>query len=281
MNFRIAGDCVEPGPLTERDLRLENLRLREKLKAANAAATNHALQLREGSHRIKNSLQIVSSLLSLQAGREQDAAAREALHAAAARIQSVSHMHDALQASGSDDNVDLGAALETMCKALQTMGGGESGVDVRVDADLVETPFAFAQSISLAVNELVVNALRHAFPDGRAGSVLVELRRTGDQLHVLVADDGVGLPTGYFEGRGFGMKLVKMMVDKVKGELSIGGGPGTRISILSPRPQNDAAARPSSTQAIAAVSISTSTSVVSRDPIGLLQRKPWMATGRG
>src|SRR6185503_19693041 len=124
-----------------------------------------AIMLREGDHRIKNSLQIVASLMGIQAAREDSLSVRDALHAAGARIQSVARMHDALQASGGEDSLNLGAVLQKMCASLHAMGGEPLAVAVKVDAAPLETSTVFAQPIVLAVNELVVNALRHAFPD--------------------------------------------------------------------------------------------------------------------
>src|SRR5690606_1899395 len=129
--------------------------------------------------------------------------------------------------------------LETMCGSLQAMGGAALGVDVRVEAQRCYAPVVTARSLGLAVNELVVNALRHAFPDGRSGSILVRLTCDGGRLCVIVADDGVGLPAGPAAGRGYGMKLVRMMVGQINGVLhvSTNAGAGTRIEIVLPRPR--------------------------------------------
>jgi two-component sensor histidine kinase len=212
------------------------------LKAANDAGALQGVLLREGNHRIKNSLQIVSSLLSLQAGQQDNDAARDALHTAAARIQAVASMHDALQDSEGPDWIDLGAALRMMCRSLQEMGGA-SGVNVQVTAETLLTPVDFAQPLLLAVNELVLNAMRHAFPDNRAGSVVVTLGSAGGQLHVVVADDGVGLTLDNPKPRGFGMTLVETMTDKIKGSLYIDISAGTKVTITTPEPQPASAAQ--------------------------------------
>ena len=197
------------------------------------------------------------------------------------RIQSVARMHDALQAEGGNDTVNLAVLLETMCRSLHAMGGHSLGVDVRVEVEAIHAPVAFAQPISLAVNELVVNALRHAFPDGRAGSILIRLECVDGQLHVLVADDGVGLPADHAEGRGYGMKLVRMMSDQINGAIHIDTSNGTRITILCPDPQLVAAAPTVAAQQATEQPGLAARSVKSRDRVGQLQRKPWKATGRG
>ncbi len=234
-------NCIELRPVTDHALWSENICLRGMLKAANDAGVLQGVLLREGNHRIKNSLQIVSSLLSLQASQQDNDSGRDALHTAAARIQAVASMHDALQGEG-HDWIDLGAALRMMCRSLQEMGGA-SGVNVQVTAETLRTSADFAQPLLLAVNELVLNAMRHAFPDNRAGSVVVTLGSAGGQLHVVVADDGVGLTLDNPKPRGFGMALVEMMTDKIKGSLHIDTTSGTKVTIMTPEPQPASAAQ--------------------------------------
>jgi two-component system, sensor histidine kinase PdtaS len=217
--------------------RLEIARLGKCLALAELAAARCAVMMREGDHRIKNSLQIVSSLMTLEARREENnPSASQVLRTAAARIQSVARMHDALQLSGGEDVVDLGSVLKKMCESLQAMGGGSGAVTVRVSAEPIKAPVAYAQPIVLAVNELVVNALRHAFPDGRSGAIDITLKQIDGAVHVGVADDGVGLAADHDSGRGYGMKLVHMMASQIGGALRVDGQAGTRFTVVAPAP---------------------------------------------
>jgi two-component sensor histidine kinase len=218
-------------------LRTENARLRAALSRAEDAAARSAMMLREGDHRIKNSLQIVSGLIHLQARREESASASLALRAAAARIQSIARIHDALQASDGQDVVDLGAVLETMCQALEAMAGDPLSVEVIVHVEPFQAPVSLAQPIVLAVNELVVNALRHAFPDGRSGTVLVSVTRVDKDLHVVVADDGVGATEASIDGRGYGMTLVRAMAKQVGARLTVENKSGARFTLVVPAPE--------------------------------------------
>jgi two-component system, sensor histidine kinase PdtaS len=238
MSLNNGSERIESKLSTARGLRSENVQLRHALMLAQEAASRCAIMLREADHRIKNSLQIVSSLMHLQADREQNLTARAALVTAATRIQSVARMHDALQASGGEDTVDLGAILEKMCESLHAMAADPLGVDVQVSAGAVRLPVAIAQPIVLAVNELVVNALRHAFPDGRAGVIHVSFASAGGQLRIVVADNGVGLPAGHAEGHGYGMKLVRMSASQIGGLLSVESEAGTRVTLVAPAPAN-------------------------------------------
>lgn len=234
MSIDIAGDCPAAAASAKRDLRRENEHLRRLLGRAETVAERYAMMLREGDHRIKNSLQIVASLMGLQAGREQSLPAKTALRTAAARIQSIAVMHDALQQSGGQDTVDLGAILEKMCRALHAMAGEPSHVSVVIATESIETPVKLAQPIVLAVNELVVNALRHAFPGDRPGTVRISVARIGGDLRITVADDGAGLPADYDGGHGYGMKLVRSMVRQVGGELLVDSEGGARFTIVAP-----------------------------------------------
>ena len=218
----------------KRDLHMELLDLRRRIKGCEASAAKHAVMLREGDHRIKNSLQLVSSLLRLQAKRSEEASISEALLGAASRVRSVADIHDALQGAGGLDAVDLGAVLRKMCASLQAMAGDDGLVEIVVEADTLDVPTDFAQSLALAVNELVVNALRHAFVDRDGGMVRVQLTRLDDSVEISVSDNGIGVPAGHAIDQGYGMTLVAMMIKKVRGELQTTSASGMSFRITAP-----------------------------------------------
>ncbi len=217
-----------------RKLRLEIQELRRRLKASDDAAAQNAVLLREGDHRIKNSLQLVSSLMSLQARRESSAAVRDALLVAAARVGSVASIHDALHRNGGNGLVDLGEALRVACASLQIMAGDTGHVDIAVGIESLKVPVAQAQPLILAVNELVVNALRHAFHGRETGSVRVSLSHDDKHLRITVADDGAGLSAGRTNGHGYGMTLVNMMMKQIGAELQAETRAGTCFTIHAP-----------------------------------------------
>lgn len=215
-------------------LMFENARLnRLCIEAENMAAASE-LMLREGDHRIKNSLQVVASLLGLQARRETSDAARDAIHAAAARIQAVARIHDALQLDGSGAAADIGALIATMSASLRDMAGAPLSIEIIARTQSIKVPLTLAQPLVLAVNELVINALRHAFPDGRAGTIMITVARECDRLRIDVSDDGVGLPAGYADGGGYGMTLVRAMTAKLGGHLDVETSSGARFTLSAP-----------------------------------------------
>ena len=126
--------------------------------------------------------------------------------------------------------------LTTMGGALREMAAHPCRIEVVINAERIMTPVSLALPIMLAVNELVVNALRHACPDGRAGSVMIQATALEREICITVADNGVGLPPGYSEGRGYGMKLVRAMVEQIDGELYARSRNGASFTIFAPIP---------------------------------------------
>jgi two-component sensor histidine kinase len=219
------------------DSRNETRLLRQRLRRSEREASRCQTLLHEGDHRIKNSLQIVASLMRVQASREETAAAADALNAAATRVLSIAQIHDALQESGGKDVIDLGSALLAMCRSLHVMAGGPRSVALVVNVEQIQAPVALAQPLLLAVNELVVNALRHAFPDSRPGAIEVKANIIDDKLVVIVADNGVGMPISQSEPSGFGSKLINMMTAKIDATLAIDTVHGVRFTITAPAPK--------------------------------------------
>jgi two-component system, sensor histidine kinase PdtaS len=234
MSVDLRTDETQGGYSSAHDLRCENLRLRELLSMAERKAARCSIMLHEADHRIKNSLQIVASLISLQAGRAKDTPSGDALRAAAIRVHAVARMHDALQASGGDGRIHLGAVFEKMGAALRDMYGETGPVTVQILAEPVLVPVTLAQPIALAVNELAINAMRHGYPHGRSGVIRISLLRTDHALRVIVADDGVGLPKDYVGGAGYGMKLVRMITKQIGATLHVDRISGARFSLIVP-----------------------------------------------
>lgn len=216
------------------ELLRENDRLRASLRVAEDTAARHAVMLREGDHRIKNSLQILSTLLRMQASREQSAPAAASICTAVSRIHAIARIHESLQLGGGGEEVALEDVLRDICGAMQVMAGEAHGITIKVTAGRIRAPTVIAQPVVLAVNELVLNSLRHGFPDGRIGVVEIIAAELNGELRVTVADDGVGLPSGYDDGAGYGMRLVRMMVEQISGDLHVASSGGAAFMISVP-----------------------------------------------
>jgi PAS domain S-box-containing protein len=168
---------------------------RQALEARRRAIEERESLLSELQHRVKNNAQATTSFLSLQASRASDASVAAALRGAATRVMLATLVQDRMFHIFGDVAVDLGEELASTARtALEFTGRPGLTLALRLENQL-ELPVAQATPLALIVNELVVNAARHAFPHGRAGTITLLVRQAGPGIgEVVVADDGIGLP---------------------------------------------------------------------------------------
>jgi two-component sensor histidine kinase len=188
----------------------------------------------EINHRVKNNLAMVSAVLRLQA-RDADAVARDHLLKAVGRVQSISEVYRTLYGEGRSGALDFGGYLRELCKSLSTSLIDESGrISIRVEADSESVAVDTAISLGMVVNELVTNAVKHAYPAPACGEILVRFRAQPEYV-LEVSDSGCGLPESDEGSPGLGMKLVRSLVQQAGGELSVQREPGaTYIIRFSP-----------------------------------------------
>lgn len=190
--------------------------------------------LNEVHHRVKNNLQVVTSLLRLEAGRSAEPAARAVLGDMQGRIRSMALLHESLYRSGSFAEVDLGAYLRNLAtQAFRSLLTGPGAIALQLDLASVKVSLDQAMPCGLLVNELISNCLKHAFPAGRSGMVRVELMAAESHLILRVADDGVGMPADLEARRedSLGLQLAADLAGQIGGRLEIGTGPGSDISL--------------------------------------------------
>ena len=189
---------------------------------------------REVHHRVKNNLQTISSLLSLQTDLLEDPQALNALESSRSRVEAMGRIHQQLYNTQDWARVDFTAFLRELVEdLLETYRLGV--VDLIIDTESVY--FDVDQSIHccLLINELVTNALKHAFPDGAAGTLRVGLKPRTDGLVVLeVADDGVGLPAGldFRETESMGLQIAISLVKNLQGQIELYRESGTIFQIV-------------------------------------------------
>ncbi len=193
-----------------------------------------AALLRELHHRVKNNAQVFASLLTVQAGRTGDEAVRQALRTAASRAAVMTIAQEQMHEAGEAAEFDLGGYVNRLVTGLDVPEGDR--VTILVDCpEPVLVPVTTAVPLGLVVNELLTNALRHAFPDGRAGRVSVVLWREPDGgLSVSVADDGVGLLVQPEPRGSAGTTIVKVLTRQLGAALAVAVGPGTRVTLTLP-----------------------------------------------
>ena len=204
------------------------------------ALERQAARHRDVEHRVKNTLQLISSIVMLQGRRATDDGARRALRGVQQRVAAVSVAHRHVDWIDDSEKVQLAQLIREIVGDLAGSAGRD---DVAIDLDLDAVTIAGRQAapIALLVSEAVGNALRHAYPVGRSGRVRVCLRRTADGFDLSVSDDGVGLPPGA-PPSGFGLTVAQLMAQQLRGKLTTDTTqPGLRLSVSVPMDTETAA----------------------------------------
>lgn len=213
-----------------------NARLYKELQDANH---NQQTLLRELHHRVKNNMQLVSSLLNVRMGMMSDEGPREILAEIRTQIAALANVHDSIYRSPSLEYVDLTGYAGAVVRDIESgyLTGGR-GVEIRYECpDDLTIHIDTAIPFGLLLSELVLNAIKHAFPEGRSGTIRValELEAKGSIVILTVADDGVGLAE-IPNVKGFGMSLVENLAGQIDGRIALVEGPGTVWNVHFPCP---------------------------------------------
>ena len=230
-------DITERKQVEER-LRRFNAELEERVEQRTTELSESAAQLRttlrekevllqEIHHRVKNNLQIVASLLSLQSGSIRDPQMAAHFQENQERIRSMALIHEKLYQSESLARVDLADYMKSLVGILLRTYATAGNVDLQVRLDPAFVSIDTAVPVGLLLNELLTNALKYAFPDGRKGCLLVDLAVIPDgQYIVRVEDDGVGLGPDFQleQANTLGLRLVRMLAKQLHAELSFRSG---------------------------------------------------------
>jgi PAS domain S-box-containing protein len=207
--------------------------------ALRATVVEKEVLLKELHHRVKNNLQIISSLLSLQSQRVDDATARELFKESQTRVRAMALVHENLYRSQNVAKVDVVQLLRALTANVLRLFGAEAGrIALDLAIDDVDLEVETAIPCALLVNELLSNALKHAFSDGRKGSIRVVLKRLPDECVALsVADDGIGMPIAIDVDRAdsLGLDIIKTLSGQLHGALHVVRDPGTRVELVFPR----------------------------------------------
>jgi len=207
-------------------------RIAEKLRKD--LAKEKEVLLLELHHRVANSLQIIASVLMQSARKVQSEETRSHLFDAHQRVMSVASLQQQLAASRAGD-VQLRPYLTTLCESIgASMIRDHDQLSLEVRADDGTMTADTSVSLGLIVTELVINALKHAFPDDRKGKILVDYKTHASNWTLSVTDDGVGMPTQPGSAKaGLGTSIVQALTKQLGASISIAGAnPGTKVSIM-------------------------------------------------
>jgi two-component sensor histidine kinase len=224
-----------PRAFAESDIALfSTLANQTALAIENARLVTNAAVVREMHHRIKNNLQTVAMLLRMQASGGESLSARDVLHISVNRILSIAAVHEVLSQEGFRF-VDVKDVAERLAQlTAQNLLGPERRIDIHVTGEAIVLPSKPATSLALVINELLQNALEHAFIDQARGTVTISLSRSSQHFVIVVSDDGVGLPTE--RPASTGLEIVETLVrDDLRGKLAFKSGKrGTQVVIHVP-----------------------------------------------
>ena len=210
-------------------LQSEVARQTHDLREALAAQT---MLVHEVDHRVKNNIQMISALLAMQSRSLKDPQARALLDSMLQRVEAISTVHRRLYQSKDVRQFDLAEFLRDIASEL-VKASGRDDIELSLDLVPVSVPAQQASPFALMLNEILMNALKHAFPAGRRGSLSIEVRSTSDHLTVYISDDGIGMPEALRAG--FGNRLVKTLARQLQAEiLWLPGDPGTIVEIKAP-----------------------------------------------
>jgi two-component system response regulator len=203
-------------------------KIRESLK-------EKEILLKEIHHRVKNNLQIIYSLLNLQSGYVKDPLSLDMFRECRNRVKSMAIIHEVLYQSKDLAKVNFADYIKSLVSNLvRSYGAGSSGIDIKIDVGEVRLDIDTAIPCGLIINELVSNALKYAFPNGRRGQIIIDFHDTDTHRYVLmVKDDGVGLPEGlnFHNTETLGLQLVSTLTDQLRGNLELNRNDGTEFKI--------------------------------------------------
>jgi len=229
-----AASAIENARLYERAQRevSERMRAEEQIKAS---LREKEVLLKEIHHRVKNNLQVISSLLNLQSRYIEDQSVLELFQESQNRVRSMALIHEKLYRSQDLARINFAEYIRNLATHLVRSYRASSGpVSLKVDANDVSLSIDAAVPCGLIINELVSNSLKYAFKDGREGEIRIELRSDRDrQVTLIVADNGVGFPKDldfrYTES--LGMQLVNTLTNQLDGTVELHSNGGTEFKI--------------------------------------------------
>jgi len=228
------------------DRKIAERKFKEKEGRLQRSLAAKTTLIQEVHHRVKNNLQVISSLLRMQAESIKDQAASVALNETYTRILSMSLIHERLCANGQLDLVDFGEYTEALMHELfHSHTGSSDRIVSRLNLRSVILNTDQAIPCGLILNELVTNALKYAYPNDRSGEIIVDLYESDSgYVTVAVSDNGIGLPEGldWKNSNSLGLPIVDVLARQIGGQLTVRASPGASFTIEFPKSALSAAA---------------------------------------
>ena len=228
----------------EREVQRRTQELEEKNLILVKTLSERELMLKEIHHRVKNNLQIINSLLYLQASQSDDRVVREALEKGQSRIHSMALVHEELYHSEDLERIDILGYTKKLCQNLEKIEFNEGiAIQVQSDARLIFLPITYSVPIGIILNELITNAIKYGYPSGSPGTIFVTIHQEADTISITVEDEGLGIPENqeYPNKKTLGLSLVENLTEQLRGSFNVrnkkhlkNGTRGTRAVIQFP-----------------------------------------------
>lgn len=212
--------------------------LQEQQRQLRASLAEKEVLLKEIHHRVKNNLQIIASLLGLQSEFVENAEARKLLSEMNTRVRSIAAIHELLYAAGDFSRIEFSRYVDKLVRdVIALYGSSTPHVQVSVEAEPLLLQITEAVPCGLIVNELLTNAFKHAFPEGRPGQIKVIFHSAEAECLLEVRDNGIGLPENIdpHTMNTMGLQLLHLLVQQLSGTLDVTRDSGTQFAIRFPR----------------------------------------------
>jgi two-component sensor histidine kinase len=193
--------------------------------------------IREIHHRVKNNLQIISGLLDMTRMRTPDSTTHGILTDVMMKIKTMAQIHTRLYESKQFDRINIGSQIRDQVNDMTSIyGSSGTGIQSEIDVEEVYLPVDQAIPCALVVNEILSNAFKHAFRGRKHGNIRVSVTQETDHVHIIVKDDGIGIPANVdvYKTTSLGLKLIRSLVQQLNGSVNFSSHDGTEVSVECP-----------------------------------------------
>lgn len=190
--------------------------------------------LKEIHHRVKNNLQIISSLLNLQSRYIEDEKAYEVFKESQNRVKSMAMVHEKLYQTGNFAELSVAEYLEGLIENIySSYGVNIDRIKMEINAENIFLDINTAIPCFLLINEVITNCIKHAFPDGRSGTIIIDFKKLNDKHIIRIQDDGIGLPDDFNinQTNTLGMQLITSLTSQLDGELEVTSNNGAEFKV--------------------------------------------------
>jgi two-component sensor histidine kinase len=219
----------------EGERRSQELEERVRARTAELSATlaEREVLLQEIHHRVKNNLQVISSLINMQMRRLEEGSSRVALSECQARVHTIALIHEILYESRDYGEMPFSDYVRGLASSILQLSGSPENISLELELEPLSLSVDKAIPCGLILNELIVNALKHAFPADRPGKIRVEFQsRDADRVALVVRDDGIGVAESSHAKNGeLGMQLVRTLAQQIRADLCVKHAAGTSVEL--------------------------------------------------